>query len=109
MLFLCALHSCYNDILTQFGSKQKDLASATIDSDVADTWFMDEFTLVGSRSKPSAPGASPCTPAAQFVATDKDGKEFCTAWEWLVSYDSPGILACWRKSLRGGFYCALPL
>jgi hypothetical protein len=103
-LFLRVLHARYNDLLTQFGSKQKDLASTTINSVMADAWFMDTFTLVDSQSKPSAPG--PCTPATQSVATNKDGKEFCTAWEWLGSYDSPGILARWLKSLTGGFYCA---
>ena len=36
MLFLCALHPRYNDLLTQFGSKQKDLASVSIDSVVSD-------------------------------------------------------------------------
>ncbi len=36
MLFLRAIHSCYQDLLNQFASKQKDLSSATIDSVVAD-------------------------------------------------------------------------
>jgi hypothetical protein len=70
MLFLCALHSPYNDILTQFGSKQKDLASTLINSVMSDAQFMDKFTLVGSWSKPSAPGVPSCTPAAQSVATN---------------------------------------
>jgi hypothetical protein len=73
---------------------------------VADAQFTDKFIVVGIKSKPSAPGVSPCTPAATSVATDKDGKEYCTAWEWLVSYSLPGILARWRLYLRGGFYCA---
>jgi hypothetical protein len=104
MLFLCALHSHYHDLLTQFASKQKDLASTTINLVVADARFMDEFIVVGIKSKPSTPGASPCTPAAASVATNKDGKEYCTVWEWLASYGLPGILARWRRSLRGGFY-----
>ncbi len=36
MLFLCAMHSRYQDFLTQFASKQKDLPSAMIDS----MWLM---------------------------------------------------------------------
>ena len=47
MLFLHSLHPWYNDLLTQFGSKQKDLASTPIDSVVSDARFMDKFTLVG--------------------------------------------------------------
>ncbi len=105
MLFLCALYSSYHNLLMQVTSKQKDLASTTIDLVVADAQFMDKFIVVGVKSKPSAPGASPCTPPAASVATDKDGKEYCTAWEWLASYSLPGILARWRRSLRGGFYC----
>ena len=38
MLFLCALHSPYNDILTQFGSKQKDLASSTLSCPTLNLW-----------------------------------------------------------------------
>jgi hypothetical protein len=106
MLFLCTLYSRYHDLLMQFALKQKDLTSATINSVVADAQFMDKFIVVGVKSKPSTPGASPCTPAAASVATNKDGKEYCTVWEWLVSYNLPGILARWRRSLRGGFYCA---
>jgi hypothetical protein len=105
MLFLHALHSRCHHLLTQFASKQKDLASANIDSVVADAQFMDEFIVVDVKSKPSTPGASPHAPAAASVATDKDGKEYRTTWEWLASYNLPGILARWRCSLRGGFYC----
>ncbi len=36
MLFLRGMHSCYQDLLSQFALKHKDLALATIDSIVAD-------------------------------------------------------------------------
>ncbi len=51
MLFLRILHSRYQDLLTQFASKQKDLSSATINSVVADAKFMDEFIVIGAKTK----------------------------------------------------------
>jgi hypothetical protein len=35
MLFLCAIHACYSDLLSQFASKHKDLSLASIDSVMA--------------------------------------------------------------------------
>ncbi len=54
MFFLCAMHSRYADLLSQFTSKHKDLSLATIDSVVADACFMDKFVVVGGKQKPSA-------------------------------------------------------
>jgi hypothetical protein len=54
MLFLCAMHSCYADLLSQFASKHKDLSLATINSVMADACFMDKFVVVGGKQKPSA-------------------------------------------------------
>ncbi len=53
MLILRALHSKYQDLLTQFASKQKDLSSTTIDSVVADAKFMDKSIIVGAKTKSS--------------------------------------------------------
>jgi hypothetical protein len=47
MPFLQGMHSCYQDLLSQFASKHKDLSLATFDSIVADACFMDEFVVVG--------------------------------------------------------------
>ena len=74
MLFLRRMHSCYQDLLSQFASKHKDLAVATIDSIVGDAKFMDEFKLVEGNSKPH--GSSPRVPSVAAVTTDQDGKEF---------------------------------
>ena len=63
MLFLQALHSHYHDLLTQFVSKQKDFASATINTVLADARFMDKFAVVGGTKKPSTPGTPYCSPA----------------------------------------------
>jgi hypothetical protein len=87
------MNSHYQDLLTQFASNQKDLFSAMIDSVVADAKFMDEFVVVGAKSKPGTPGASPCTPASASVITDKNKKEHCSPWEWLPMYDSASILS----------------
>jgi hypothetical protein len=78
MLFLQALHFCYQDLITQFTSKQKDQSSTTINSVVADTMFMEEFIVVGLKPKSGTLGAPPCTPAAARVVTDKNGKEHCS-------------------------------
>jgi hypothetical protein len=78
---------------------------ATIDSVVADAKFMDEFVAVGANGKAATPSSSR-SPAAATALTDREGKEHRSPWEWLATYDSPGILYRWRRSLRGGFYCA---
>jgi hypothetical protein len=106
MLFLRAIHLRYQDLLNQFASKQKDLLVASIDSVVADTKFMDEFVAVGANGKPFHPSSTLQSPAAATALTDCKSKEHCSPWEWLAAYNFPGILACWRRSLRGGFYCA---
>jgi hypothetical protein len=76
MFFLQALHSCYHDLLTQFVSKQKDFASATINTVLADARFMDKFVVVGGTKKTSTPGTPYCSPLAASVVTNKDGKEY---------------------------------
>jgi hypothetical protein len=107
MLLFQGMHSRYQDLLSQFASKHKDLALATIDSIVADARFMDDFIDVKGKTKPGAPGPSPCsTPSMAAVATNKEGKAFRTPFEWLTTYDSEFVMARWRRSLRGDFYCA---
>jgi hypothetical protein len=59
MLFLHAIHPCYQDLLNQFASKQTDLSVASIDSVVADAKFMDEFVAICTNGKPVH---SPSTP-----------------------------------------------
>jgi hypothetical protein len=106
MLVLRALHLRYQDLLNQFASKQKYFSVATIDSVVADAKFMDEFVAVGANGKAASPSPFLRSPAAATALTDREGKEHRSPWESLASYDSPGILSRWRRSLRGGFYCA---
>jgi hypothetical protein len=107
MLFLRGMHSRYQDLLSQFASKQKDLALATIDSILTDARFMDDFVVVKGKTKPGAPGSSPCsTPSVAAVATNKEGKAFRTPFEWLATYDSGFVTARRHRSLRGDFYCA---
>jgi hypothetical protein len=87
MLFLCALHSRYQDLLTQFLSKQKDLSSARIDSVVADAWFMDDFIVVGAKNKSIPQGASPRTPAAATAVTDKRAKSIALPGRGLLQWN----------------------
>ncbi len=93
MLFLHGMHSRYQDLLSQFALKHKDLAVATIDSIVGDAKFMDEFKLVEGKSKPSGP--SPRVPLVAAVTTDQDGKEFRNPFEWLATYDLGFVKQRW--------------
>ncbi len=49
ILFLWAMHSCYADLLSQFATKHKDPV-ATIDSVVANAWYMDDFVVLGGKT-----------------------------------------------------------
>jgi hypothetical protein len=107
MLFLCAIHVCYSDLLSQFTSKHKDHSLASINSVMANAQFMDEFVVVGGKHKPGTPNPSSCSPAAASVAMDKEGKQFCNPFEWLAMYELTYVATCWRCSLRSDFYCAI--
>ncbi len=80
-------------------SKHKDLSLATIESIAANACFMDNFVVVGSKNKSVAPSPS------ALVATNKKGKEFCSPWEWLVTYNLAAVVSWWHHSLKAGFYC----
>ncbi len=54
---------------------------------VADAKFIDEFIIVGAKTKSGPQGAPPCTPAAAMAATDKDSKEHCSPWERIAMLD----------------------
>jgi hypothetical protein len=71
--------------LSQFATKHKNLSIATIDSVVADTWYMDDFVAIGSKTKPLAPASSLQSLLVAFVATDKEGKEFWNPFQWLAT------------------------
>jgi hypothetical protein len=59
MLFLQGMHSHYQDLLSQFASKHKDLSLATIDSVMANACSMDNFVVVSGTNKPVAPSLTP--------------------------------------------------
>ena len=102
---LCPGHAHYDDLLTQFALKQKDLSLTLIDSVVLDAKFMNEFTVIGAggKPKPGTPSPSPCSPAAASVVIDGEDKRYRTPFEWLASYDPGSITTRWRKSLGGIF------
>jgi hypothetical protein len=99
MLFLWGMHSRYQDLLSQFASKHKNISLATVDSIVANARFMDEFVVVGGKTKPGTQGPSPCSPSAALVVPNKEGKEFHTPWEWLAWYALSAVMSRWRRSL----------
>jgi len=101
MLFLRAIHPCYDGLLTQFASKQKDLSTASIDSIISDAKYMDGFIPVGAKGKPVLPPSTPHCPAAATVITNQNGKEHRSPWEWLASYTPGGISSRWSRSMKG--------
>ena len=50
VIFICALHLRYSDILDQFCTRYKDLDSVTVDSVVADVKYHDSFQFSTGRS-----------------------------------------------------------
>ncbi len=93
MLFLWGMHSRYQDLLSQFASKHKDISLATVDSIIADARFMDEFVVVRGKTKPGTQGSSPCSLSVVLVLTNKEGREFRTPWEWLALYDFSAVMS----------------
>ena len=107
MLFLRAINPCYEGLLNQFASKQKDLSTASIDSILLDAKYMDSFIPVGPKGKSLLPPSTPRSPAVATVITDRDGKAHRSPWEWLSTFEHGGTVARWRCSLRGNFYCSI--
>ncbi len=81
--------------------KHKDLLFAAIDSVVADACFMNKLVEVGGKNKPVASSPSSCSPSVALVATNKEGNEFCSPWEWIKTCDLSTAVAWWRHSLKG--------
>jgi hypothetical protein len=68
---------------------------------------MDGFIPVGSKGKLVLTPPTPRSPAAASVVADRDGKEHRSPWEWLASFKPGYISTRWRRSMKGGFYCAV--
>ena len=103
MLFLCALHSRYSDLLDQFWSRYKTLETATIDSVVENARYHDKFKLVGSDKK--VPGGA--TPKAATVNVNRNGKEWSLPFEWLSSYSTKGLKTRWDRAIAGTGICPI--
>jgi hypothetical protein len=101
MLFLCALHSRYSDILDQFWSWYKNLEATTIDSVIEDTRYHDEFKLVGTDKKCGS------IPKAAAANVDRSGKEWASPFEWLFNYTTKGIKTCWERAIAGMGSCPI--
>ena len=70
MMFLCALHSHYSDILDQFHSRYKVLKDANIESVVEGIKYHDSFKLVDSGKKILQPRG----PKAAMANIDASGQ-----------------------------------
>jgi hypothetical protein len=103
MLFLCALHSHYSDILDQSCSWYKVPKMATINAIVEDVWYHNRVKLVGSDNK--TPGA--WVPKASTVNFDSKSTEWSTPFEWLASYGKKGIKTHWVCALAGMGICLI--
>ncbi len=106
MLFLCALHLHYFDILNQFCSRYKALDTASINLVVKDVRFHDGFQLVGSNKK--APGVRlPKAVVATASNVDRQGTVWATPFEWLSSYGMKGIKTRWDCAIAGTGICPI--
>ena len=103
MIFLCALHTCYSDILVQFRSRYKDLDTASINSVVADVKYHDEFQLVDPKLKNPQKGG----PGALAVAIDNAGKEWKNPFEWLSSFSVKTVKTRWDRAIAGTGICPI--
>ena len=103
VIFICALHSRYSDILDQFRSHYKDLDSVKVDSVVADVKYHDSFQLVDHTKKAPKKGG----PGASAVAVDKSGKEWLTPFEWLSSFSIKVVKTRWDRALAGTGICPI--
>ena len=100
MIFICALHSRYSDILDQFRSSYKDLEAATIESVVADVTYHDGFQIVDPK-KNSRLGKT------SNVATNKVSKTWTNPFEWLSSFSVKTIKTCWDRAIAGMGICPI--
>jgi hypothetical protein len=103
MIFICALHLRYSDILDQFRSHYKDLDSAMVDSVVADVKYHDSFQLVDHNKKAPKKGGL----GASAVAVDRSGKEWLTPFEWLSSFSIKIVKTRWDRALAGTGICPI--
>ena len=101
MLFLCALHFRYSDILNQCRSRYKTLETVTIDSVVEDARYHDEFKLVGSDKKGGP------NPKATTANVDRRGKVWGLPFEWLSTCSLKGIKTRWDQAIAGTGICPI--
>jgi hypothetical protein len=104
MLFLCALHVCYADIIEQFRTHFKSIETMTVDSIIFNVVFQDGFKLVDSKKGKRGAGASNPNqrmPAAATANTDRQGQVWQSPFEWLSKYGLKGIKGHWTRAMAG--------
>jgi hypothetical protein len=107
MLFLCAIHSCYSDLLNQFCTLFKSIETASINSIVDDIVYHDGFKVhERNGAKPSS--STPPMPAAASANTDQKGTVWQTPFEWLSKATSKkAIKTQWLRALAGTGICPI--
>jgi hypothetical protein len=110
MLFLCALHVRYADIVEQFRTRFKSIETTTVDSIVSNVMFQDGFKLVDSKKgKPDAGASNPNQrmPAVATANTDCQGQVWQSPFEWLSKYGLKGIKGHWTRAMVGTGFCPI--
>jgi hypothetical protein len=107
MFFLCALHSCYKDLLEQFWLCYKSLKGASLNSIVADGCYYDKFKLVGPDNKVPVGKTPKAAATAASSAVDKQGKQWNIPYKWLASFNIKSIKKHWTRSLAGTGFCPI--
>ncbi len=107
MLFLCALHSCYSNIIEQFQTRQKSMETTSIDMIIDDVKYHDKFILKKPRADKS-PKPPSRVPTAAVAHTNNAGTVWSSPFDWLsTSYGDKGIQNCWKKVLGGIGTCPM--
>jgi hypothetical protein len=107
MLFLCALHICYADIIEQSCTHFKSIKTTSIESIVSDVAYQDGFKLVDSKKGKPGAGPSPRMPTTAAANTDCQGQVWQSPFKWLTKYGLKGIENCWTRAMAGTGICPI--
>jgi hypothetical protein len=105
VLFLCALHARYTNLLNQFLLRFKVPEDASLNSVVEDVRYHDSFTLAGLKKSPTPPGS--WVPKVSTANIDKQGNNWANPFEWLSKYGEKGIKTRWTRALASMGICLI--
>jgi hypothetical protein len=110
MLFLCARHDWYEEIVNQFWTCFKPIETATLDSIVSKKTYHNCFqVMVHSKKGKLGSGSGPRVPAAASANTNANchGKVWQSPFEWLAQYGIKGIEGHWMRAMAGTGICPI--